>query len=189
MPPYCDTMHDKPVILHNRTIAQTRIFHIEEVGLRFSNGTEACYERMLGPPQGAVLIIPMLDNETVLLIREYAVGVERYELGLPKGRIEQGEDILSAANREIMEEIGYAASELEHIHSLSLAPGYVGHHTHVVLARGLYPQERPGDEPEPIEVVPWSLHRIHELIQREDCSEARSIAALYMTRERLFNAG
>lgn len=178
-------MQDKPVILNRQTLIKTRLFHIEQLDLRFGNGVETQYERLLGSPEGAVLIVPMLDDDTVLLIREYAAGIDSYELTLPKGRIEPGEAILAAANREIMEEIGYAAGKLHHLTSLSLAPGYVGHFTHVVLARELYPQQAQGDEPEPLEVVPWKLGELTRLLTRDDCTEARSIAALFMTREYL----
>jgi len=178
-----DCMHDKPTIIKRQTLAKTRLFHVEQLELRFSNGVETCYERLLGSPQGSVLIVPMLDDETVLLIREYAAGVDRYELALPKGRIEHGEELLDAANREIMEEVGYAANQLHHLTSVSVAPGYVGYFTHVVVARDLYPSSATGDEPEPIEVVPWKLSELPQLLLRDDCTEARSIAALYMTRE------
>jgi ADP-ribose diphosphatase len=52
-----------------------------------------------------------------------------------------------------------------------------------VLARDLYPQRPPGDEPEPIEVVPWKLGELDNLVGRRDFNEARSIAALFMIRE------
>lgn len=178
-------MREKPKILSTETLVETRLFRIEQLELRFANGIEARYERLIGGARGAVLVVPLLDADTVLLIREYAAGVDRYELGLPKGRIEGEESILEAANREIMEEIGYAAGDLHHLTSVSLAPGYLGHTTHVVLAQGLYPQRRQGDEPEEIEVVPWPLSRLPELLQRDDFTEARSIAALFLTREHL----
>ncbi|MBE0511043.1 MAG: ADP compounds hydrolase NudE [Gammaproteobacteria bacterium] len=178
-------MSQKPEILQTQTLARTALFHIEQVGLRFANGVETRFERLRGAPQGAVLIVPLLDDDTVLLIREYCVGTERYELALPKGRIEADEALLEAANRELMEEVSYASRRLQLLNSLSLAPGYSSHFTHVVLARDLYPQQRPGDEPEPLEVVSWKLTELNALIAREDCSEARSIAALFLTREYL----
>ncbi|APZ44294.1 ADP compounds hydrolase NudE [Acidihalobacter ferrooxydans] len=178
-------MAHKPRIIDRRVVAQSRIFRVEALDLEFANGARTQYERLVGGSGGAVLIVPMLDAETVLLIREYAAGSERYELGLPKGRIERGEEILAAANREIMEEIGHGSRRLECLTALSLAPGYMSHRTHIVLARELYPKRLPGDEPEEIEVVPWSLNAIDDLIEREDFSEARSLAALYLTRDRL----
>ena len=180
-------MPEKPTIRKADTIAESRLFRVEALELEFSNGTVTHYERVrgTGSGRGAVLIVPLLDNDTVLLIREYAAGVHRYELGLPKGRVEGEESLEEAANREIMEEVGYAARDLEHLASLSVAPGYLSHTTHVILARDLYPRREPGDEPEELEVVPWSLRDLPALLLHDEVTEARSIAALFMVRERL----
>lgn len=182
-------MSKKPVVTHVETLARTRIFRVEQIGLRFANGREVSYERLKSSAGGAVLIVPMLDANTVLLIREYAAGVERYELALPKGRVEEGESVIAAANREIMEEVGYGARQLTHLKSVTLAPGYFSHATHLVLARDLYPERREGDEPEAIEVVPWSLDSLAELWAHEECTEARSIAALFLVRDLLAGKG
>ena len=157
--------------------------HVEELDLEFSNGERRKYERLHGRGHGAVAVVPMLDADTVLLVREYAAGVHRYELGLVKGRIDVGESPIEAANRELMEEAGYGARELTHLRDITLAPVYMSHATHLVLARDLYPQRLPGDEPEELEVVPWKLDDIDQLILREDFSEGRSIAALFIARE------
>lgn len=179
------TKRQKPTIHHREIIASSRLFNIEALDLEFSNGEKRQYERLISRGVGAVLIIPLLNNDTVLLIREYAAGTDRYELGFPKGRIEPGEEILAAANREIMEEVGYESAQLSLLKSLSLAPGYLGHVTHIVLAEALSEHPEPGDEPEEIEIVPWPLKRIDELIVRDDFSEGRSIAALYLLQQTL----
>ena len=178
-------MKEKPSIHARRCIIHTGIFNIEEIDLEFANGEKRKYQCIIGSKQGAVLVVPLLDKDTVLLIREYAAGTDCYELAFPKGHIEEGEDMLSAANREIQEEVGYGANKLEHIHSFSIAPGYLSHHTHIVLASDLYPNKIPGDEPEEIEVVPWKLSELDSLLQQKDFTEARSIAALFLVRELL----
>ena len=58
-----------------------------------------------------------------------------------------------------------------------------------MLAEDLYPEKLEGDEPEELEVVPWRLDQLHELVQREDVTEGRSIAALFMAREVLARRG
>jgi ADP-ribose diphosphatase len=180
-------MPDKPKILNRHLLAESRLFTIEALDLEFSNGEKRVYERIGRTSGGAVLIIPMLDDKTVLLIKEYAAGTERYELGLPKGRTEPNENSLGAANRELMEEVGYGAKKLDYLTSLTIAPGYLEHSTDIILARDLYEERREGDEPEPLEVVPWPLGKIHELIKRNDFSEARSLAALFLAQEFIHN--
>lgn len=176
-------MKHLPEILQRRIVARSRMFEIEALDLRFSNGAHATYERINGNKQGAVLVVPLLDDDTILMIREYAVGSERYELALPKGRIEAGEPVFEAANREMQEEVGYAGRDFVALMSLSMAPGYFRHQTHVVLARDLYPARAEGDEPEPIEVLPWALSQLDALLSQDDITEARTIAALYLARE------
>jgi len=181
-------MEKKPVVLNKKVIAETRLFRIESMDIKFSNGQQRQYERLTrSKSNGAVLIIPMLDNDTVLLIKEYSAGVDRYELGLPKGKIDDGESILNAANRELKEEVGYGAKQLHHLTSLSIAPSYLEHMIDIVIAQDLFEEKLIGDEPEELEVIPWRLDNIQNLLATGKCTEARSIAALYMTRDYLRN--
>ena len=174
-----------PIIHARHQRDPSRIFKVEALDLEFSNGERRTYERLNSTGVGAVIIVPMADDDTVLLVREYAAGLHQYTLGLPKGRLDPGESILDGANRELREEVGHGARRLEELTDLSLAPGYMSHVTHVVLARDLYPAPLPGDEPEPLEVVRWSLDELLSLVRRDDCSEGRSIAALYVARDHL----
>jgi ADP-ribose diphosphatase len=170
-------------IIHGLTESDAGPYRLEHMDIEFGNGERRRYERLHGRGHGAVVVVPMLDDDTVLLVREYAAGVHRYELGLVKGRIDAGETPVEAANRELKEEAGYGAERLDVLRALTLAPTYMSHQTHLVLARSLYPERLPGDEPEELEVVPWKFDRLHELILREDFSEGRSIAALFIVRD------
>jgi ADP-ribose diphosphatase len=160
-------------------------FQVEQLDLEFSNGEK----RMKSRGRGAVIVAPMLDADTILLVREYVCGMHRYELGLVKGRIDAGETPEQAADRELKEEAGYGARRLDVLRSMTLAPTYMSHQTWLVLAQDLYPERLPGDEPEELEVVPWKLDALHELMLREDCSEGRSLAALFIAREYLRKGG
>ncbi len=161
---------------------------IEELDLEFSNGERRLYHRAPAIGNGAVIVVPLLDEDTALLIREYAAGTHRYELGLVKGKIDAGETPEQAADRELKEEAGYGARSLTVLRRISMAPTYMAHETVLVLARDLYEERLPGDEPEILDVVPWKLDALHELILAEDFSEGRSIAALFLVREWLRHA-
>ncbi len=172
-----------PKILSSRWRTPGERFKVQELELEFSNGERRTYQRMNPRGLGAVIIVPMKDEDTVLLVREYAAGLHQYEIGLPKGRLEKGESVLEAAQREMKEEIGFGAKRLEILTTLSLAPGYMTHITHVVLARDLYPEKLEGDEPEELEIVPWPIADLTTLTARKDCTEGRTIAALYIARD------
>ncbi len=182
-------MKDKklPIIHGRKRVEPGRWLELEQLDLEFSNGARRKYARMNTSGLGSVIIVPMLDDDTVLLAREYACGVNHYEIGLPKGRIEEGEDMLESANRELKEEIGYGARDLVEINAFSLAPGYMTHVTHIILARDLYEEKLEGDEPEELDVVPWPIGELKALADRDDCTEGRTIAALYFARDYLEN--
>lgn len=178
-------MNNKPACLKLETVAQSRLFRIEQMSLRFSNGEQRIFERIRGKGRSGVIIVPLLNAQTILLTREYAAGVERYEIGFPKGICEPDETPIQAANRELMEEIGYGAKSLERLKTMSILPGYFSSESELILAWDLYEKKLPGDEPEQIEVIPWDINQIDQLIMNDDFTDARSIAAIYMVKSRL----
>lgn len=173
----------KPEILKRETVMRSRLFRADQIHLRFSNGEERYYEKLVGGGSGAVLIVPVLNDDTLLLVKEYAVGLEDYHLACPKGAIDQGETILEAANRELKEEVGYGARKLTFLKKVHLSPSYMEHGINIVIAQDLYPERLVGDEPEPIEVVQVPLADIADFCLRDDVCEGRSIAALFLVRE------
>ncbi|MBW3527550.1 ADP compounds hydrolase NudE [Shewanella sp. NKUCC05_KAH] len=176
---------NKPEILHTEVVARSRLFQIEQVHLKFSNGVERQYERMKGGSRGAVMIVPIHQGK-MLLAREYAAGTDNYELGFPKGLIDPGETAIEAANRELQEEIGFGANKLTLLKELSLAPGYFSSKMQIFLAEDLYESRLEGDEPEPIDVVPWALADWEALLDDVDFSESRSVSALFLAQKYLY---
>ena len=134
------TMADKnqlPIITYRQQVAKTALFGIEQIDLTFSNGEQRQYERMTGTGRGAVMIVPMIDDDTLLLVREYCAGTHSYLLGFPKGLIDEGELAEQAANRELKEEIGYGSEQLHQITELMMAPAFFNAKMSIFLAKNL----------------------------------------------------
>lgn len=174
-------------IIHSRQLIEYNGGKREVLDLEFSNGERRSYQRTIQQGNGAVIIAAMPDKDTILLIKEYAAGTHRYELCLPKGKIDQGETPLQAANRELKEEAGFGAHKLTFIRTITQAPNYMTHSISLVLAEDLYEERLIGDEPEQLEVMPWRLDRLHELLALDECSEGRSMAALLIIKELMAN--
>jgi len=178
--------HQLPKINSQKQVAKSRLFTIEQLDLTFSNGEQRHYERMLGSGSGAVMIVPILDDNTLLLVREYCAGTHSYELGFPKGLIDPGENPAQAANRELKEEISYGSELLVPLSQMMMAPAFFNAKMDIFIARDLYAAELEGDEPEPLEVVPWAIKDYKNLLKQHDFKEARSIAALMLLIDHLF---
>ncbi|EMI5492829.1 ADP compounds hydrolase NudE [Providencia stuartii] len=168
----------KPKILSIQDVAHSKLFSIQSVNLEFSNGEKRIYERMRPGKREAVLIVPII-NDSVILIREYAVGIEDYELGFPKGAIDPGETPIEAAQRELKEEIGFGANQIKQVAKLTMSPSYFSSKMNILIADDLYSEKLEGDEPEPLQQVRWPIARMMELLEHPDFNEARNISALF----------
>ncbi|NLS13939.1 ADP compounds hydrolase NudE [Vibrio sp. SM6] len=170
-----------PEILSISTAAQSKLFTVQSLELRFSNGVERTYERMKPSNRHAVMMVPITEQGDILLVREFGAGTERYELGFPKGLIDEGETPEQAANRELKEEIGFGAERFTPLKQVVLAPSYFSSKMTLFIAQHLYPEQLIGDEPEPLEIIKWPLAQAEELLTHVDFCEARCIAALMLT--------
>lgn len=172
-----------PTINHRKQIAKSNLFAIEQIDLTFANGEQRQYERMMGTNRGAVMIVPMIDDDTLLLVKEYCAGTHSYILGFPKGLIDEGEQPKQAANRELQEEVGFASEHLHQISEVMMAPAFFNAKMTIFLATNLHASSLEGDEPEPLEIVHWPINDYKALLAKNDFTEARSIAALMLVRD------
>lgn len=178
-------MPEAPKILTRREACASRLFKVEEAQIQFSNGEVRTYEYLKSGRTAAVIIVPVVDNNKVLLVKEYGIGIEGYEWGLPKGKVDPGESHIEAANRELKEEAGFGARQLDLLSCMSQSPNYMQHKTQIVLARDLYEERLEGDEPEPLDVEAFCIEDIAATIAAHGITEARTIAALYLAKDYL----
>ena len=103
--------------------------------VRLHDGHQAWREYVLHP--GAVMMLAFLDDDTILLERQYRYPKQRHFIELPAGKLEKGEDPLATARRELVEECGYEASDWWKIATLDPSIGYSDEVIHLYGARGL----------------------------------------------------
>ncbi len=176
-------MRQKPIVVSEQLVTNSRFFYVQERLLRFRSGEELTIERLLDGGHRSVLVVPMLDDDRFIMIREYAAGVHSFVLNLPMGGIDKGESAEQAANRELQEEIGYRAKTITFLQTLSLVPSHLQQTIDVCIAQGLEPSSGEGDEFEPIVSHSYSMQDLLRLATGDDFTEARSIAAAYLGRD------
>lgn len=166
--------------LSEKTIFKTKLFTIKDIVIELNDKKQITYQLM--EKGDTALIVPLKSNGNLVLVKEYFYAIDEYQLGLPKGRIEENEDPLKTANKELQEEIGYRAGRLDKLGVLTMSPGYLTQKTHIFLARDLEESALDGDEPEVLEVIEFPFSDFEKLIDNGQLTESRMISALYMAR-------
>ena len=106
---------------------------------------------------GAVVILPLFDDGTVLLERQFRYPLDRVFIELPAGKIDPNEDPLACAKRELQEETGYTATDWKFVCTIHNAIAYSDEHLDLFLARGLTAGERRLDDGEFLETITASV--------------------------------
>lgn len=162
-----------------KVIFKTKFFTIKDIDLDF-NGKKATYQII--EKRNSALIVPINERNELILIREYFYAIDEYQLGLPKGRIEEELDELETANKELQEEIGFKAGQLDKLGVVTLSPGYSTQRTYLFLARDLTESKLKGDEEEELEVITYPFDKFEELIDQGKITDARMITALFLAK-------
>ena len=134
---------------------------------------------------GAVVILPLLDAQTIVLIRNRRYAVGKILVELPAGTLEKDEDPINCAGRELLEETGYLAGRMKPMRSFYSSPGILTEKMHVFLAYDLHKQSQDLQEDEQIQVFTATLGEAVEMIHQGEIEDAKTIAALLMY-ERFF---
>lgn len=174
------TLEAEPT-LESRRIYKGRVVALRVDTVQLAEGRTS--SREIVEHGGSVAIVPLDDSGNVLLVRQYRKAVGQTLLEVPAGGLSEGEEPEACARRELEEETGYSAGQLEHLVSFFTTPGYCDEEMHAFVARELVAGRPSPEADENIQVVAVPLASIQGMIQRGEIRDAKSIASLLLALE------
>ncbi|MEM4281858.1 MAG: NUDIX hydrolase [Candidatus Caldarchaeum sp.] len=165
--------------IKSETFFTGRVFSVRRDLVEY--GGRQFYKDVVVHP-GAVAIIPLDNDNSIYLIKQYRYAVDSELFEFPAGTIED-ETPESCASRELVEETGLEAESFEKLAEFYLAPGYSTELLHVYVARGLKKAKPSPAVDERISLVKTSVKNAVEMVLRGEIRDAKTIASLFMFRE------
>lgn len=175
--------HLREEIIESEIAFQGRLLTLRVDTVRLPDGHISTREVVVHP--GAVAMVPLLDADHILLVRQWRNAAGRALLEIPAGTLHPGEDPKACAERELMEEVGYRPQLLTPLYATYLAPGYSSERLHVYLAEELVPEQLAQDEDERVEVVCLSWQEIDDLLLRGEFADSKTLAGLLLAQKML----
>jgi ADP-ribose pyrophosphatase len=182
------TMPDKephkelPKILSSQKVFDGRVF---KVTVDTVSEGDLTYQRDVVHHPGSAVIVPVHDDGTVALVRQYRHPAVRYLLEVPAGTLADGERPEAGAARELEEELGLTAERLEKLSEFFVSPGFLEEKMWVYLATGLSQGKPQPDEDEVLDIVRLPIGDALEMITSGEIQDAKTIIGLILAGPRV----
>jgi len=180
------TPHNElPKAISSQKVFEGRVFNVTVDTVREG---ELTYQREVVHHNGSAVIVPVFDDGTVALVRQYRHPAVRYLLEAPAGTLASGERPELGAARELQEELGLAAGRIEKLSEFFVSPGFCEEKMWVYLATELSQGEQRLEEDEVIEVVRLSISEALDMITSGEIQDAKTIIGLMLAAPRVGSA-
>src|ERR1700693_367497 len=165
--------HLTEVKIDSKVVYDGVFLQVRNDTVRLPNGAPAVREYFNHP--GAVVVLPLFDDGSVLLERQFRYPLDRVFIEFPAGKIDAGEDPLLCAQRELKEETGYTAREWQFVCTIHNAIGYSDEHLDIYLARGLTAGPAKLDDEEFLEIYKAPLSELLGGVAHGSCPVLKNI--------------
>ncbi len=159
-----------------QTLLTSVKFHVDRIALTDREGRPVERDVVVHP--GAVVILPILDDGRIVLIRNQRFAVGKQLIELPAGTLEPNEDITACAARELIEETGYEAADIQPFINYYATPGICNERMHTFIATGLKLVGQQLEPTEDIQVEPTALADVLAAIEHGKIEDAKTIATI-----------
>ena len=180
--------HDDAHLIETRVTSEAvfdgALLHVRRDTVRLPDGSHATREYVVHP--GAVLIVPVLPDGRLVVERQFRYPVGKVFIEFPAGKLDRDEAGLCAAQRELTEETGYAASTWTPLGRIHSVVGYSSEAIDFFVAEGLVHVGSKPDDGEFLEIITSSVDDMLDALDRGEITDAKTVAALLLyTRRRL----
>src|SRR5215204_3894700 len=172
----------KPETISSESIYKGKIFdiRIDEI-----HEGEIEYKREIVVHKGSCVVIPVFEDGTAALVRQYRHAAGKYLLEICAGTLNAGEDPEIGARRELEEEIGVRAAKIEKLTEFYVSPGFLTEKMHVFLATELTETQQNLEEDEFLTIERHSILTLLDMIRNGVIEDAKTIAGIFITGARL----
>jgi ADP-ribose pyrophosphatase len=171
-----------PQVLASKEIFHGRVFEVTVDTIREGDKT---YQREVVHHPGSAVIVPVFDDGTIALVRQYRHPALRYLLEAPAGTLRRGEAPEDGAARELEEELGVVAGSLEKLTEFFVSPGFCEEKMWVYLATELTETEQQLEDDEIIEVVRIPFSQALGMITTGEIEDAKTIIGIMLSAPRV----
>ena len=175
------------IINRSATLHTGRIFSLMNENYTLDNGVTSDMDFIRHP--GAAAMVPMLNNLEVVLIKQYRHAIREFIWEIPAGTLDPKESPITCARRELIEEIGYSATDWHQLGTITPLPGCSDERIHIFLALDLKPAEQDLDDDEMINVHKMNLSEAMQMILAGEISDGKTISGLFLASHWLNRKG
>ena len=165
-------MHLEEKTISRDEIYNGRIFKVTKDMALLENGREALREVV--HHSGGVTVIPITDNNEIIMVKQYRYPYHKAILEIPAGKLEKGESHYDAGKRELLEETGCTCSEYEFLGEVFPTPAYVTEVIYMYMARGLEFLKQNLDSDEFLDVVKLPVEKAFEMVMNGEIADSKT---------------
>lgn len=176
------------MIFEEKKVSSQRIYEGAILNVRRDTVTAIKGEayREIIEHNGAVAIVPLTDDNKVIMVEQFRYACGKSVLEIPAGKIDKGEaDPINAAHRELKEETGYSASEVVYLGKINPSVAYSEEVIHIYGMYGLIAGEQELDEDEAVNIIEIPFEEVYQMAADGKLVDAKTIAGLMMAKEQL----